>query len=53
MQIEISLKEYEIVRRGLLELPAKDSMVLIATLDSQVVEQSRKEEKKEWTGSQE
>lgn len=43
MQIEISLKEYEVLRRGLLELPAKDSMVLIATLDRQVVEQSRKE----------
>lgn len=53
MQIEISLKEYETVRRGLLELPAKDSMVLIARLDRQVVEQSKREEGKEWTKGQE
>lgn len=41
MTLSIEMKDYEVIRRGLLELPAKDSMLLIAMLDQQVVSQTQ------------
>lgn len=46
MTLTVEMKDYEVIRRGLLELPAKDSMMLIARLDQQVVAQTQHEEKK-------
>lgn len=47
MTLTVEMKDYEVVRRGLLELPAKDSMMLIARLDQQVVAQTQPKKEKD------
>lgn len=43
MKIEISIEEYKIIRDALMERPAKEVFPLIAKLDSEVIEQNKKE----------
>ncbi len=40
MKLEISLEEYQTIRSGLLELPAKSVLELLSKLDRQVIEQN-------------
>ncbi len=44
MKLEITLEEYQIIRSGLLELPAKAVLELLSKLDKQVIEQRTKKE---------
>ena len=41
MKLEITLEEYQIIRSGLLELPAKAVLELLTKLDKQIIEQSK------------
>lgn len=42
MKIEIDLKDYQIIRKGLLLLPAGEVLEIIAKLDNQILEEEKK-----------
>lgn len=42
MTLNIELKDYQLIRKGLLELKAKKILPLLSKLDSQVIEQQNK-----------
>lgn len=41
MKIEIDLKDYQIIRKGLLLLPAGEVLEIIAKLDNQILEEEK------------
>ena len=41
MTLEIAIEDYQKIRAGLLELPAKEVIELIGKLDKQVLEQNK------------
>lgn len=41
MTLEITIEDYQKIRAGLLELPAKEVIELIGKLDKQVLEQNK------------
>ncbi len=41
MTLEITIEDYQRIRAGLLELPAKEVIELIGKLDKQVLEQNK------------
>ena len=45
MKIEIDLKDYQIIRKGLLLLPAGEVLELIAKLDNQILEEEKQKQK--------